>query len=325
MLSRSTVGCCRSLSTSTGRRVETRRAHRRVRWPVPGFPQGPQSGSHSHVSASPPLIRYGRISRVPLAAAASPQRTFPHTPRLKHSPAYTPWVDGYTSGSTSLGIGTAHLALRPDGAPTRCPPLTESPFAHWRRYLLWGGVQHLLGRRYPAFFAHTGSCAEPNTSHRLRPRPCRQVLAGCYEPLLVDGPSRRYLHNLCMGAWARTPLRSTGALTCFFPVDVGLHPDMRGLARRIPPRRDCYVGKVSRGCSHSFTFRLPYSLDPLIAPTAASATCGAGRLGRLHHAMNGRLPCRTVASLHARSRQLAWQDFHLLGCGLVGRYTCLNI
>ena len=36
----------------------------------------------------------------------------------------------------------------------------------------------------------------------------RPVLAGCRQPLLEDGPSRRYLHNLCEGAWTHTPQRS---------------------------------------------------------------------------------------------------------------------
>src|SRR3989441_127008 len=38
-----------------------------------------------HVSASPPLIPDGRISRVRLAAVASPRRTFPDIPRVKRS------------------------------------------------------------------------------------------------------------------------------------------------------------------------------------------------------------------------------------------------
>jgi hypothetical protein len=42
-----------------------------------------------------------------------------------------------------------------------------------------------------------------------------------------------------------------------------------------------------RSCSHSIMFRLPYSLDPQVAPTAAYF---AGQPDRVHHAMDMRLP-----------------------------------
>jgi len=47
------------------------------------------------------------------------------------------------------------------------------------------------------------------------------------------------------------------------------------------------TGRVFRGCSHSLMFRLPYSLGPPVAPTAATNT---EQPGRLHHAMNMGLP-----------------------------------
>ena len=43
----------------------------------------------------------------------------------------------------------------------------------------------------------------PTSVYLIRP-----VFAGCCQPLLEDGPSRRYLHNLCKGAWTHTPPRS---------------------------------------------------------------------------------------------------------------------
>ncbi len=58
------------------------------------------------------------------------------------------------------------------------PPSAQSPFAHPRCYLRWSDVSHHLRGHYPSFIAHTGSCARPNPSRRLRsvPRsvgPCR--------------------------------------------------------------------------------------------------------------------------------------------------------
>src|ERR1035441_1893283 len=50
----------------------------------------------------------------------------------------------------------------------------------------------------------------------------RQVFAGCCEPLLEDGPSRRYLCDPCTGAWVRTPPRPNGARVRCFPLGIGL-------------------------------------------------------------------------------------------------------
>ncbi len=57
------------------------------------------------------------------------------------------------------------------------------------------------------------------------------VCAGCGEPLLEGGGSRRYLHNPCIGAWVRTPSRLPGAGTRFFPGNFGLTHGKRRSAR----------------------------------------------------------------------------------------------
>jgi hypothetical protein len=49
---------------------------------------------------------------------------------------------------------------------------------------------------------------------------------------------------------------------------------------------------------------------------AGSKSCG--QPGRLRHAMNWKLPSRTVVSLHDRNGQLSWRVFHPLDCSLVG-------
>jgi hypothetical protein len=145
----------------------------------------------AHVSASPPLIPDGRLSRVRLAAAACPQRPFPDIPKLKRSPVYTPWMPGYTSGSTPSEVITAPWHCVQTMFPLRCPPLTESPFAACGCYPLAGGVQHLLGEHYPSFLAPTGSCAPPQSSHGLRLPPyireSLQVAASpCWKMVVPD-------------------------------------------------------------------------------------------------------------------------------------------
>jgi hypothetical protein len=46
-------------------------------------------------------------------------------------------------------------------------------------------------------------------------------------------------------------------------------------AREKYPCMRLHQGEVSRGCSHSFMFRLPCSLGPQIAPTAVGLSHGA--------------------------------------------------
>ena len=108
----------------------------------------------------------------------------------------------------------------------------------------------------------------------------RKVFAGCCQPLLEDGPSRRYLHNLCQGAWTHTPPRSQRSRP-FGRLALGSDATIAGLrphfnlekfgTRKILCNATSTEG-VFRGCSHSLMFRLPYSLDPPVAPTAVTST-----------------------------------------------------
>jgi hypothetical protein len=179
----------------------------------------------------------------------------------------------------------------------QCPPSAEGPFAPSRRYLSGGGLAGHLEGSYPFVVAHTGSCAQPKPSRLLRSSLARRVFAGCCQPLLGDGRSRRYLHNPCVGAWTPTPPRSTGALTRYLPSGHRPHLSFNRFGTQNFPRHGFNMGLQFRGCSHFLMFRLPHSLGPLTAPTAG-ALCPSGRLGRLHHAMDEQFPARTVASLH---------------------------
>jgi len=105
----------------------------------------------------------------------------------------------------NTGIYHRDLALRPDGVPPCCPPLTESLFAHRRRYLLWGDVLITsvdVTQPSSLILAHA---PRRNPLADLGFRPVQQVFAGCCEPLLGVGGSHRYLHNPCIGAWSHTP------------------------------------------------------------------------------------------------------------------------
>ncbi len=99
----------------------------------------------------------------------------------------------------------------------------------------------------------------------------RRVFAGCHQSLLGVGPSRHYLRNPCIGAWSPTPQRPFGALAHFFPKDSGLAPGGTSSARTNDRRNATSTTGCFRGCRHSFTFKLPYSLGPQVAPTAVNS------------------------------------------------------
>lgn len=180
--------------------------------------------------------------------------------------------------------------------PVPEPPSAQSRFARLGCYLRRRDVLHLVRGRYPSFLAPTSSRAEPPSSVRLRSPLVRPVFAGCCQPLLDDGPSRRYLHSLCKGAWTHTPPRSGDCVRlCAPPLRLGhwnhrtsASPQgLNGLGTRDDPCNATSTGGGFRGCSHSLMFRLPYSLGLPVAPTAVPST---GRPGRLHHAMFMWLP-----------------------------------
>jgi hypothetical protein len=83
------------------------------------------------------------------------------------------------------------------------------------------------------------------------------------------------------------------------------------------------LGIQFRGCSHSFMFRLPRSLDLQVAPTAEDQCLQGSQAVYTTHTPVGYLP-RDVASLRIRHEQLIRLDFHQLDCSLVGRSNLLS-
>jgi hypothetical protein len=131
-------------------------------------------------------------------------------------------------------------------------------------------------------------CARPKPSSRLGFRLVRAVFAGRCQPLLGDGPSRRYLCDPCVGARTHTPPRSSAACIRYLTEDAGLTPRETGSTRGFTPTQQLRWGAVYRGCSHSITFGLLRSLDLQVAPTATPKD--AEPPGLSHHAEPGRLP-----------------------------------
>jgi hypothetical protein len=127
--------------------------------------------------------------------------------------------------------GCRYPAQRPYDRAYEGPPCTESPFARTRRYLAWSGFSPLRPA-LPGLHCSYGLMRQAGILQSSSGFPLiRPVLAGCCEPLLDAGLSRRYLRSLSMGAWTPTPSRSPGASARFFPEDIGLTSRLTRSAR----------------------------------------------------------------------------------------------
>ena len=83
-------------------------------------------------------------------------------------------------------------------------------------------------------------------STRLRHRLARMVLAGCCQPLLGTGPSRRYLCQSFPACLDHYPGGSQGARARCFPQDIGLPREKERVgASRVPDSYFCR-GEISR-------------------------------------------------------------------------------
>jgi hypothetical protein len=125
----------------------------------------------------------------------------------------------------------------------------------------------------------------------------QQIFAGCCQPLLERGPSRRYLRHPCRVAWTLTPRCSFGAYP-FLPE--GQRPRHRD-KQLGTPNDLCKATSTEgnfRGCSHSLMFRLLNLLGPPVAPTARPR-CVLGGQAVYATPNPWQLPDRAVVSLRA--------------------------
>ena len=144
-----------------------------------------------------------------------------------------------------------------------------------------GGVTSLIvvstdhvSRRYPAVIAPTGSCVSPQPSPCLRLTLAQRVCAGCCQPRLGGGPSRRSLCVSFPPCLDLSPGGSCGASTRVFPHDSGL-PLVRTGSALSKARTAISVRHPFRGCSHFFMFRPTGLLATQIAPTDTASPYGS--------------------------------------------------
>ncbi len=244
-------------------------------------------------------------------------------------------------------ISSARHPVKPHRCPALCPA-AHSTDAHYspRAPLPVDGVSTLQGR-----FRH-GLESELPDLHRsyglmrqtkiLLPTSVplfRQVFAGCDEPLLEDGPSRRYLCDPCMGAWVRTPPRPSGAFVRFFPLSIGLSLGVKGSAhwKKVPQRS--FLWEVFSGLQPFVYLQAPIlawptdcsdrqdskflrppgrihraGLTPLPSESSGITTCPNRTIdttglvmATAHHSPAGSQPCRLL--LHPSPRYTRFDSF----------------
>jgi hypothetical protein len=242
----------------------------------------------AHVSASPPLIPDGRVSRVRLAVMAFPSAssrcrrslsTRMHAPRSTPviAPARLPGTPSFPGSVSGRGVVWKSAMYR--GSLCRGTGVTRPRVAC--------ATSAGVSRPSTLLWTHA-PYQEPLAAFRLSPM--RRVFAGCCEPLLVPGPSRRYLRSLCGGAWTRTPPRSTGAHTRFFPADIGLTSLLTRSAHGISLQSSFHRGSLSGLQSFANVQAPPLVRPPGCSHRRAGFLPVTGRPGRLHHAMCTGLP-----------------------------------
>jgi len=183
-----------------------------------------------HVSIQPPSHPGRSDFPSPVGGdSCFPRGTCPYRRRLKHSLAYPPLPYGYILSSTfayqhSLcGTVSTHAArLMPSAHREPLCTVTVLP----RRPQAHGLGRLELPRLHRSYWLMRQTVILPLASVSLFQR----VFAGCCEPLLHDGPSRRYLCYLPVGAWTPTP----AALQVLLPVS---SPKALAFPAVIPGRR----------------------------------------------------------------------------------------
>jgi len=171
---------------------------------------------------------------------------------------------------------------------TSKPPSAQSPFAS----------QGACAPRWVPSRSTSGSVTSPSKLVRAHapdhPAPVAsgcpiglQVFAGCHQPLLPYGPSRHYLHNLCVGAWTHTPLLLSGALTHFFPESYGLAPRETRSAHRTVPAEQLPQGAGFSELQSFASLQAPTLARP---PDCTDRDANVGPPGQIHHAYPVQLP-----------------------------------
>jgi hypothetical protein len=189
------------------------------------FADGPQSGSHGHVSRG---LRFhpGRSDfPSPVGGPGLSPRCLPTTAETQALARIRPWLVWFAPWFDSFPPETRIPGSVPGPVEGASPPSAESPFAPLRCYPAGKDLLDPLGGRYPPSSLRQAHAPGQIPLVHFRLPLVRRVFAGCRQSLLRDGPSRRYLCNPCMGA--RTPYPAM-SFRCSYPFLLGrLRPSPR--------------------------------------------------------------------------------------------------
>lgn len=140
-------------------------------------------------------------------------------------------------------------------------------------------VHHLLRERYSSVIAPTDSFANPILallSFGLSLVP--EVFAGCFQPLLPLGSSRRCLCESFLGCLVPYHGGPTECVYLFLPPCHRPSPREVWVGFPLLSANTTSRGGCFRGCRHFFMFRPPSLLVSQVVPTAAQRAAGQPRL-----------------------------------------------
>ena len=106
----------------------------------------------------------------------------------------------------------------------------------------------------------------------------QEVFAGCYQPLLPPGSSRRYLCESFLGCWVPYHGGPTECIYLFLPPCHRPSPREVWVGFPLLSANTTSRGGCFRGCRHFFMFRPPSLLVSQVVPTAAQRAAGQPRL-----------------------------------------------
>jgi hypothetical protein len=254
-----------------------------------------------HVSASPPLIPDGRLSRVRLAASdvlvlsqhSLPQRAAAyvhahiHPSRLRFT---TPLAIGsvHPIHQAPVLCGGIRMAITVPRAPSPPWGVTPSRVVYPRPRPALPGPLRSYGR-----MRQTSALSRP--MHGGLVRESLQVAAcPCWEEALPD-----VISSLCVEVLGPVPRRASAVPMPVASRSTSASPYVQEVRRaETPAMLATSMTNQLRGCSHSLMFRLPHLRGPQVAPTAEEQGLQGSRAVYATHRMCG-YPPRTVVSLRA--------------------------
>jgi hypothetical protein len=166
--------------------------------------------------------------------------------------------------------------IKPSPHLSQEPPNAQCPFARRRRYLRQGDVNRLLRGHYSPVFAPTGTFANPTWLSSPSARHLgRGVCAGCDQPLLPPGPSRRYLCESFPRCPSPCPGGLLSAFAWFFPSIHRPSPSFVWVGFPLPSANTTFHGSAFEAAAISLCSGLrvcspPRSFLPLQVPLQGS-------------------------------------------------------